>query len=154
MRRIALTAVVVGILASLLPSAATAADRWSLRGAGWGHGIGMSQYGAYGFAKHGADYRQILAHYYRDTDIGRRDGGTVRVLLEPNQSAIMFRTAGGADGKQLDPNKLYKATRSGSNVVLRTASGRVVKRADGMITISGAPRVTLIGKAANGVRNG
>ncbi len=52
----------------------------------------MSQYGAYGFSKHGADYRQILAHYYRDTAIGRRDGGTMRVLLEPNQSAIMFRT--------------------------------------------------------------
>jgi stage II sporulation protein D len=154
MRRIAITAAAVATLAATLPSAATAADRWSLRGAGWGHGIGMSQYGAYGFSKHGADYRQILSHYYRDTSIGRRDGGTVRVLLEPNQSAIMFRTAGSADGKQLDPNKLYKATRSGSTVVLRTASGRVVKRAAGMITVSGAPRVTLIGKAANGVRNG
>ena len=38
-----------------------------MRGAGWGHGIGMSQWGAYGYAKHGAGYREILDHYYRDT---------------------------------------------------------------------------------------
>ena len=40
-----------------------------MRGAGWGHGIGMSQWGAYGYAKHGASYRDILDHYYRDTKI-------------------------------------------------------------------------------------
>jgi stage II sporulation protein D len=31
-------------------------------GHGWGHGVGMSQYGAYGYAQHGATYQQILAH--------------------------------------------------------------------------------------------
>ena len=105
MRRIAITAAAVATLAATLPSAATGADRWSLRGAGWGHGIGMSQYGAYGFSKHGADYRQILAHYYRDTAIGRRDGGTIRVLLEPNQSAIGFRTAGSAGREAARPEQ-------------------------------------------------
>jgi stage II sporulation protein D len=154
MRRIATTALATAILAGVLASTAAGAERWSLRGAGWGHGIGMSQYGAYGFAKHGADYRSILAHYYRGTEIGRREGNTVRVLLEPNQSAIMFRTAGSADGRRLDPNKSYKATRSGSTVVLRKVGGRVVKRGAGIITITGAPRVTLVGKAANGVNNG
>jgi SpoIID/LytB domain protein len=154
MRRIATTAFAAAILAGVLASPAAGADRWSLRGAGWGHGIGMSQYGAYGFAKHGSDYRAILGHYYQGTAIGRRDGGTVRVLLEPNQKAIMFRSAGSADGRALDPNKLYKATRSGATVVLRKVGGGVVKRAVGMITVTGAPRVTLIGKADNGVLNG
>ena len=88
----------------------------------------MSQYGAYGFSKHGADYRQILAHYYRDTAIGRRDGGTMRVLLEPNQSAIGFRTAGRRTGSAR-PEQLYIAKRNGSTVVLRTASGRIVSAA-------------------------
>lgn len=34
---------------------------------GYGHGIGMSQYGANVMAKDGADYREILAHYYPST---------------------------------------------------------------------------------------
>ena len=34
---------------------------------GYGHGIGMSQYGANAMAKKGADYREILAHYYPST---------------------------------------------------------------------------------------
>ena len=31
---------------------------------GYGHGVGMSQNGANGMAKHGSDYREILLHYY------------------------------------------------------------------------------------------
>src|SRR5436190_8007744 len=128
MRRIALTAIAVTILAGLLASSAGAAARWSLRGAGWGHGIGMSQYGAYGFAKHGADYREILAHYYRGTAIANREGGTLRVLIEPNESAVRFRTAASAGGRSLNPDSVYRATRSGSTVVLRSSTGRVLKR--------------------------
>jgi SpoIID/LytB domain protein len=40
-------------------------------GRGWGHGVGMSQYGAYGQAQAGRTYDQILAHYYAGTEIGR-----------------------------------------------------------------------------------
>lgn len=38
---------------------------------GSGHGVGMSQYGAEGFARKGKTYRQILAHYYRGTKVSR-----------------------------------------------------------------------------------
>ncbi|MFP4499344.1 MAG: SpoIID/LytB domain-containing protein, partial [Vulcanimicrobiota bacterium] len=38
-------------------------------GQGWGHGVGMSQWGARGMAKSGFNYRQILEHYYPDTEI-------------------------------------------------------------------------------------
>jgi stage II sporulation protein D len=34
-------------------------------GKGWGHGVGLCQVGAYGMALRGANYRDILAHYYR-----------------------------------------------------------------------------------------
>ena len=34
-------------------------------GSGWGHGVGMSQWGARGMAELGHNYREILAHYYR-----------------------------------------------------------------------------------------
>lgn len=41
-----------------------ALDRWTLRGAGWGHGVGLCQIGAAVMASEGIDYRTILAHYY------------------------------------------------------------------------------------------
>jgi SpoIID/LytB domain protein len=50
-------------------------------GHGWGHGIGMSQWGAYGYALHGWTYDQILAHYYTGTTLGKSPVDTVRVLL-------------------------------------------------------------------------
>lgn len=37
---------------------------------GYGHGVGLSQYGAEQMAKEGADYREILTHYYTDVTVG------------------------------------------------------------------------------------
>ena len=42
---------------------------YSFTGRGWGHGIGMCQYGAYGFAKMGVKYDTIINHYYTDIDL-------------------------------------------------------------------------------------
>jgi len=50
-------------------------------GRGWGHGVGMSQWGAHGFAKRGAAYDEILAHYYPGTQLGPAPVAKVRVLL-------------------------------------------------------------------------
>ena len=36
---------------------------------GYGHGVGMSQYGANAMAKNGSDYKEILAHYYPGTTL-------------------------------------------------------------------------------------
>ena len=36
---------------------------------GYGHGVGLSQYGAQYLAQHGKDYRTILAHYYPGTQL-------------------------------------------------------------------------------------
>ncbi len=41
--------------------------RFTVRG--WGHGVGMSQAGAAFMAKRGADYKEILAHYYPETQL-------------------------------------------------------------------------------------
>lgn len=38
-------------------------------GRGWGHGVGMCQVGAYGLARHGLTYDQILKNYYRDIEL-------------------------------------------------------------------------------------
>ncbi len=39
-------------------------DKIKMISSGYGHGVGMSQYGANGMAKRGYDYREILLHYY------------------------------------------------------------------------------------------
>ena len=36
---------------------------------GYGHGVGMSQYGANSLAQQGSDYKEILRHYYGDAHI-------------------------------------------------------------------------------------
>jgi len=38
-------------------------------GKGYGHGVGMSQWGAYGMADEGKDYKEIIAHYFKDVGI-------------------------------------------------------------------------------------
>ena len=43
--------------------------RFILRGAGWGHGVGLCQIGAAVMADQGKSYREILAHYYRGADV-------------------------------------------------------------------------------------
>jgi SpoIID/LytB domain protein len=57
-------------------------------GHGWGHGVGMSQWGAYGYALHGWSYRQILTHYYPGTELGRVGEPRVRVLLDEGASVV------------------------------------------------------------------
>jgi stage II sporulation protein D len=53
-----------------------------IKGAGDGHGVGMSQQGALGYAQHGFSYAAILAHYYTGTSLGRAPRGRkVRVLI-------------------------------------------------------------------------
>ena len=59
-----------------------------ISGRGWGHGIGMSQWGAYGYAQHGTPYDQILAHYYRSTTLGKAPVARVRVLLGEGLKAL------------------------------------------------------------------
>jgi stage II sporulation protein D len=42
-------------------------------GKGWGHGVGLCQVGAYGMALRGANYREILLHYYPGITITKSD---------------------------------------------------------------------------------
>lgn len=42
---------------------------FTVSGAGWGHGVGMSQYGAQGMAKQGFTSEQILEHYYKPAQL-------------------------------------------------------------------------------------
>ncbi len=52
-----------------------------IRGHGYGHGVGMGQWGAYGAAVKGLSYDKILAFYYPGTQLGQTPVKAVRVLL-------------------------------------------------------------------------
>jgi len=74
-------------------------------GHGWGHGVGMSQYGAYGYAQHGATYDEILAHYYPGTTLGPAPARTIRVLLADRKKRVTIAasapiTVRDGDGKK------------------------------------------------------
>jgi SpoIID/LytB domain protein len=116
----------LAIAADTLPLArAGGSVAWVVHGHGFGHGVGVSQYGAYGYAKHGRGYRFILAHYYRGTTIGQVSGPhVVRVLLEISPHDVRFSGVRSACGKALDPARRYEAHRDGSHVKLRSAAGR------------------------------
>ena len=45
---------------------------------GYGHGVGMSQYGAEAMAQRGADYKEILLHYYTGAEIETIDLGEIK----------------------------------------------------------------------------
>ncbi|HEX4680680.1 MAG TPA: SpoIID/LytB domain-containing protein [Gaiellaceae bacterium] len=64
-----------------------------VNGHGWGHGLGMSQWGAYGYAKHGWTFDRILAHYYSGTTLGSTKVSTVRVLLASAKKTTIESTA-------------------------------------------------------------
>ena len=57
---------------------------FTFTGRGWGHGVGMSQYGARGRALAGWSAARILRHYYRGARLSRAPGRSVRVLLAPS----------------------------------------------------------------------
>jgi stage II sporulation protein D len=114
----------------------------------------MSQWGAYGFARQGVGYAQILTHYYRGTRVTRGGASVVRVLLQANRSTVSFTGATRAGDRNLKKNSVYKATRNGSEVVLRSASDRSLKSFGDVIPISGGSTFRLLGAAGNGVRDG
>ena len=61
-----------------------------ITGHGWGHGLGMGQYGAYGYAQHGWTYDRIIKHYYTGTTIGQAPVSRVRVLLVDSAKQVMI----------------------------------------------------------------
>lgn len=56
-------------LRSTLFRISTKGNNLLVRGRGFGHGLGLSQWGAYYLAKQGVDYRRILAHYYQNASL-------------------------------------------------------------------------------------
>lgn len=158
MRRIASATVSLAALAALAAApGAHAAARLVVKGHGFGHGIGMSQYGAMGFAQHGTGYKDILGHYYEDTSVVKLADppDAIRVLLQSGRSARVTGVVA-AGARKLSARSSYSLRASRGRVALYSASGRRLGTYGSPLRLA-SPRggaFTLKGGAANGLANG
>ncbi|HVD86794.1 MAG TPA: SpoIID/LytB domain-containing protein [Solirubrobacterales bacterium] len=145
--RAAIAACLAGaLLLSFYPATAFASLSWVVHGRGFGHGVGMSAYGAYGYAKHGKDYRYILAHYYSGATLGTlTKPRVVRVLLDISEGDVGFSGATSGCGVRLDPNRSYQAHRAGSTVKLRSSAGKPLADCGRKLRAAGAGKITIAG---------
>jgi SpoIID/LytB domain protein len=129
-------------------------------GHGNGHGIGMPQYGAYGYAlKTRHTYPYILAHYYPGTSLRRTASHTVRVLLKQGPALLVAAatrlTAPGRSAISLRDDRTYRFEPDAAGLrVVDTATGATKARVASPATVSGGSSVRLRGLAQNGVMSG
>jgi stage II sporulation protein D len=140
-------AIGLALAVSLALSASAAATvNWVVHGRGFGHGVGMSAYGAYGYALHGKDYRFILGHYFTGTSLGGLDKPrVVRVLLDISPGDIGFSGATGACGVALDPARSYEAHRAGGAVKLRSSGGKRLANCGRRLRAAGRGKIAIAG---------
>jgi len=117
-------------------------------GHGWGHGVGLAQYGAYGYALHGWTWDKIIAHYYPGTTLGQAPVAKVRVLLVPGakravvSSASPFTVTDGA-GKV---HKLAAGAQSiGTGLKLRLAVSKPLKPVAGPLVFARGTAPLMLG---------
>lgn len=156
---------IAALLASLAASSATAlalpaasgAAVQVVRGAGFGHGIGMSQYGAYGMAQNGWGYARILRHYYKGTKLGQAPSRPVRVLLQASDPYVRFSGATrGPGGMALSPGVTHVVRpAAGRRLALYGAGGKRLGNYGAPLGVSnGGKPLRLLGPAIQGVSSG
>lgn len=138
--------VTAALLVFAYPAAAQAGVSWVVHGRGFGHGVGMSAYGAYGYARAGKSYQFILGHYYRGTTIGTIEKPrVVRVLLDISPGDVEFSGATSACGEVLDPARSYEAHRVGKSVKLRSSGGKPLANCGRKLRAAGRGKITIAG---------
>jgi len=138
----------LGVLLTLVyPLGAQASVSWVVHGRGFGHGVGMSAYGAYGYAKAGKGYRFILGHYFTGTSLGTLEKTRiVRVLLDISPTDVGFSGATSACGVRLDPGRSYQAHRKGNSVVLRSSGGKRLASCGRKLRAAGRGTIAIAGE--------
>jgi stage II sporulation protein D len=127
---------------------ARAASTFSIRGGGDGHGIGMSQYGAYGYALHGASYQAILAHYYQGTALATTNPGQiVRVLLATGQASFSGATSVAGSPTRLSAATTYTVAAKGAKLTV-AAGGKTVGTFAAPLTVTAPTPVIVPGLGA------
>ncbi|WP_028064399.1 SpoIID/LytB domain-containing protein [Solirubrobacter soli] len=140
-----LTIITATLLLAAAPAQA-AKTTFTIKGAGFGHGVGMSQYGAMGYAEHGWSASQILAHYYTGTAPGTTDPNRkVRIELVDDTRSASFSGAKQAGSRKLDPTKTYTVKRRGLTQVDLSSGGKKLATFTAPLQVAGNPVTALSG---------
>lgn len=122
------------LLLLLIPAPRADSATWTVKGGGFGHGIGMNAYGSYGMAQAGWSYKKILRHYYKRTRIEKiSKARTVRVLLNVDSGKAHFSGAKQACGIDLNEKRTYAAKRRGNGVLLVRPNGKKLANCGGRL---------------------
>jgi stage II sporulation protein D len=138
---------------------AGAAERVVIRGAGFGHGVGLSQYGARGMALKGFSARRILRHYYRGTSLQRSGAAArnVRVALQTGRRETTVSGAKSIGGLTTKTTRSYRIVRTASGITIRQIGRKepVGRSSSGVEVLPGnATTLRVAGRAADGVQDG
>ena len=135
------------LIAGLAAPSGADAVKFKAKGAGWGHGIGMSQWGTQGFAQKGKSYRWILRHYYRGSKLGKTKSRRIRVLVGAGLGSVGFSGATKACGRKVNPGKTYSASASGGGVALHNRRGKRIAGCGSKMVAKGG-KALVIGQSA------
>ena len=99
-------------------------NEWIIVGSGWGHGVGLSQYGALGQALDGKSWQDILAHYYPGTNLSDSPSDKqITVGLNQDKTAVFVRLDKLSEDAQLEVSIDGNAVATlGSGTVIRVES--------------------------------
>lgn len=111
---------------------------FTVRGAGWGHGVGMSQYGAYAMARNGSSASAILRHYYTGTGLGLApaDDPVVRVQVRAGATSTTVRSHDGVARVRVG-GSIVATPAAGTAIVLTPVIGGGIK-----VTVGGTSWTT------------
>lgn len=134
------------VLAAATAAPAAAAPQLVIDGGGFGHGVGMSQWGAQGQALQGRGYRAIVGSYFPGTKVSRaRYATTLRVRLTTAPTAS-FSGATRAGTSTLNPRATYRARLYGARVELSGGGRRFTIPTSTAITGRGPLTVVGLGR--------
>jgi stage II sporulation protein D len=131
-------------------AAGTASGAIIVLGHGWGHGMGMSQYGAQGAALLGCNHATILSKYYQGTHLGtRRMIAPVILSLAGSAARTSVKAVDGAvTWREPDAGTVTQPQGSTWTVTASATNGVFVTAADGSTQVVAGPGRTLVLKHA------
>ena len=150
---------IAAALLLLVPATAAAADV-VIDGRGWGHGVGLSQYGAFGFAsREGRDHAFILRHYYTGSDLGTAPATRMRVRLKRARAPKISgatRAVSGSRRVRLRDDRGYRFQPLDVDriAVIDSTTGRTRARLRVPVTVTGGASTRLHGSSESGRSNG
>lgn len=102
---LALALTVAGLVVAWSAAPAGATGSFTFYGGGWGHGVGMGQYGALGLSQQGWNDTTILTHYYPGTNVQAMSSPSdIRVGLVQDYTGTSIKPTNGSMNLQVGKN--------------------------------------------------